>query len=76
MSTLGYSADSFENRADAASVRYPEVADNYRTAHAIADQQRAGQASTEELREAMLRYRSLFEQLVGVPRAEETQVSQ
>jgi hypothetical protein len=39
--------------------------ENYRTAHAIAVRQSQGQANTEDLRQAMIHYRTLFEDLLG-----------
>jgi hypothetical protein len=48
-------------------VAYPLVLGNYRSAHAIAVRQTRGQASTEELRQAMIQYRTLFDELVGAP---------
>jgi hypothetical protein len=48
-------------------VGYPLVLENYRSAHAIALRQTHGQASTEELRQAMIHYRTLFDELVGAP---------
>jgi len=44
---------------------------NYREAHEIADRNRAGQASTEDLRRAMVCYRALFEELLGSSSVEE-----
>jgi hypothetical protein len=41
--------------------------ENYRAAHAIAISQAAGHASTEDLRQAMIHYRSLFEELIAEP---------
>ena len=46
------------------SVDHPEVVENYRAAHGIHEQARQQQASTEDLREALLRYRSLFDELL------------
>jgi len=43
------------------------VIENYRKAHDIALRQTRGQATTEDLRLAMLHYRTLFEDLVGEP---------
>lgn len=74
MSTLGYPAGSFEHREDAASARYPDVAENYRSAHEIAVRQQNGEASTEDLRGAMVQYRSLFEKLVGMSPTQPTEV--
>jgi len=48
-------------------VDHPLVLENYRTAHEIALKQTRGQASTEELRQAMVHYRTLFEELVNGP---------
>lgn len=67
MSTRGYPVSDFEQRAADISVNYPLVLENYRSAHGIAVRQTRGQASTEELRQAMIHYRTLFDELVGVP---------
>lgn len=65
MSARGYPVSDFEQRAADISVDYPLVLANYRAAHGIAGRQTRGQASTEDLRQAMLHYRTLFEELVG-----------
>ena len=44
---------------------HPTVVENYREAHTTAKAYDRGEASTEDLREAMVRYRSLFEELVS-----------
>jgi hypothetical protein len=67
MSTRGYPVSDFEQRAADISVDYPLVLENYRSAHEIAIRQTRGQASTEELRQAMIHYRTLFEELVAEP---------
>jgi hypothetical protein len=67
MSTRGYPVSDFGQRVADISVDYPLVLENYRSAHAIAVRQTQGQASTEELRQAMIHYRTLFEELVGEP---------
>ncbi len=67
MSTRGYPVSDFEQRAADISVDYPLVLENYRLAHGIANRQAGGKASTEELRQAMIHYRTLFDELVGVP---------
>ena len=67
MSTRGYPVSDFEQRAADISVDHPLVLENYRTAHDIALRQRKGQANTEDLRQAMIHYRTLFEELVGEP---------
>ena len=70
MVTVGYPAGSFEQREEAASVRYPERVQDFRKAHRIAVTQSTSGASTEDLRKAMLLYRSLFDQLVGTQQRE------
>ena len=41
------------------------MVENYRAAHRISDRAHDGQVTTEDLREAMLRYRSLFDELLA-----------
>jgi hypothetical protein len=65
MSTRGYPVSNFEQRASDISVDHPLVLENYRNAHEIALRQVRGQATTEELRQAMVHYRTLFEDLVN-----------
>jgi hypothetical protein len=67
MSTRGYPVSGFEQRAADISVHHPLVIDDYRKAHEIAFRQTRDHASTEDLRQAMIHYRSLFEELVGEP---------
>ncbi len=67
MSTRGYSVSEFEQRSADISVDHPLVVANYRAAHEIAVRHAAGQASTEDLRQAMIHYRTLFDELVGEP---------
>jgi hypothetical protein len=67
MSLRGYPVSDFEQRAADISVDHPQVMENYRAGHGIAVRQSLGQASTEELRQAMIHYRTLFEELVGKP---------
>ncbi|HEX3893096.1 MAG TPA: hypothetical protein VHW46_11035 [Terracidiphilus sp.] len=64
MAARGYPVGDFEQRAADVSVDHPEVIQNYRAAHAIALSHAGGQASTEDLRRAMIHYRALFEDLV------------
>jgi len=68
MATCGYPMGDFEQRAADISVDHPVVTQNYRAAHDIAIRQARGQASTEDLRRAMIHYRALFEDLVGETR--------
>jgi hypothetical protein len=67
MSTRGYPVSDFEQRAADISVDHPLVLENYRAAHQSALLQTKGQASTEDLRQAMIHYRTLFEELVREP---------
>src|SRR5579863_2450334 len=67
MSLRGYPVSEFEQRAADISVDHPLVMENYRAGHGIAVRQTLGQVSTEELRQAMIHYRALFEELVGEP---------
>jgi hypothetical protein len=64
MEARGYPMGDFDAQADLVSVDHPEVVDNYRAAHGIHERAQAQQASTEDLREALLRYRSLFDELL------------
>src|ERR1700722_6385314 len=67
MSSRGYPVSDFEQRAADISVDHPLVLENYRAAHQSALRQTRGQASTEDLRQAMIHYRTLFEELVAEP---------
>src|SRR5260370_5392227 len=67
LATRGYPVSDFEQRAADISVDHPRVLENYRTAHEIALRQTKGQANTEDLRQAMIHYRTLFEELVSEP---------
>jgi hypothetical protein len=69
MFTRGYPVSDFEQRAADLSVDHPLVLENYRAAHETALRQSRGQANTEDLRQAMIHYRTLFEELVGEPEA-------
>jgi FtsZ-interacting cell division protein ZipA len=65
METRGYPMADFEQRAADISVDHPVVVENYRAAHDIALRHSRGQATTEDLRKAMVHYRTLFEELLG-----------
>jgi hypothetical protein len=69
MRDRGYPIDDFEQRAADISVDHPQVVDDYRAAHAIAAANERSEASTEDLRQALVHYRSLFEELLEVDRA-------
>lgn len=65
MSARGYPMADFEQRAAEMSVDHGHVVENYRMGHAIALRQQQNQATTEELRQGMIHYRALFDELVG-----------
>lgn len=64
MRARGYPVDHFEQRVQDISVDHAGVVDHYRSAHAIAERNEAGEASTEDLREAVVHYRALFRDLL------------
>jgi hypothetical protein len=67
MSVRGYPMADFDQRSADLSVDHPDVVENYRLAHDIALAHGRGYADTEDLRQAMIHYRALFEDLVGDP---------
>jgi len=64
MRARGYSIGDFEQRAADISVDHANVLAHYRAAHAIALANERGEANTEDLRQAMVHYRALFEDLL------------
>jgi hypothetical protein len=64
MKHRGYPVVDFERRVEDVSVDHPHLVENYRAARAIAERNRRGEASTEELRKALVYYRALFEELL------------
>lgn len=64
MRTRGYPVDDFEQRAADISVDYPDVVIHYRELHEIATRGDDEKVSTEEMRQAMVHGRELFERLV------------
>lgn len=69
MRTRGYPVDDFEQRAADISVDYPDLVTNYRELHAIAA--KGEKIDTEEMRQAMVHGRNLFEQLIQSETREE-----
>jgi hypothetical protein len=65
MKERGYPVDDFEQRAADVSVDHPVVVENYRAAHDISAANANGTAKTEDLRQAMVHYRALFDELLG-----------
>ena len=64
MQTRGYPTDDFTQRAADISVDHPIVVEEYRVAHDITLRHTRGEASTEDLRQAMVHYRALFSELL------------
>ena len=64
MRERGYPIEDFEQRAADVSVDHPDVVNNYRAAHGISIAHERERASTEDLRRAMVHYRSLFDDLL------------
>jgi hypothetical protein len=62
----GYPMGDFERRAADISVDHPGVVTTYRAAQAIAVREDRGEADTEELRKAVVHYRTLFDELLEV----------
>ena len=65
MAARGYPVQDFEQRAADISVDHPIVVQHYHAAHGIALRHRKGQATTEDLRQAMIHYRALFDDLLS-----------
>jgi hypothetical protein len=67
MSACGYPVSDFEQRAQEISVDHATVVEHYRAGHDIALRQSQGKATTEELRQAMIHYRALLDELMSEP---------
>jgi hypothetical protein len=70
MTARGYPMGDFEQRAADVSVSYPGVVQNYRSARTIVVGHGNGQSTTEGLRQAMVYFRSLFDELLDSPKRE------
>jgi hypothetical protein len=71
----GYPRAGFEQRADDVSVTYPRVMENYRLAHGVAIRPGQVEATTEELRTAMIQYRAIFDELLQAQKPGEHKVA-
>jgi hypothetical protein len=69
MRKRGFPMGDFELRAADLSVDHPSVVSNYRAAQKIVSRDQRGEADTEELRRAVVHFRALFDELLGVPAA-------
>lgn len=75
MRERGYPAVEFHQTLADLSVEHAQLLDHVRQAHEIGQKAAAGQASTEELRIAMLHYRELFAEMLGAPVADPTTIN-
>jgi hypothetical protein len=64
MRDRGYPVDDFVTQSDMVSVDHPDVVNNFRNAHRIQVENRQRRASTDDLRQAVVHYRSLFDNLL------------
>lgn len=71
MAERGYPVEDFEQRAADVSVDHPQVVENYRQGRRLAQASASGSDSTEELRQAMRHYRTLFDELVETADADQ-----
>lgn len=68
MAARGYPTADFEQRAADISVHYPRLVENYRSAREVTLRHSRGESSTEDLRQAMVYFRSLFDELLESPK--------
>ena len=68
MTARGYPMEDFEARAADLSVQHPRFVENYRIAQALMARRQRKEASTEELRQAVVNYRALFDDLLAADR--------
>jgi hypothetical protein len=66
MTARGYPLEDFDRRAADLSVDHPVVVQNYRTARTLALRRQQGHAGTEEMRQAVVNYRALVNELLQV----------
>jgi cytoskeletal protein RodZ len=64
MRDRGYPTEDFEQRAADVSVDHPQVVENYRAANTISERVDSDRASTEDMRQGLVYYRSLFAELL------------
>jgi hypothetical protein len=67
MSVRGYPVLDFDQRLEDLSVDHGDAVQNYRVARDIVGKHARGDAGTEDMRQAMIHYRTLFEDLLGEP---------
>jgi len=64
MRDRGYPVDDFESQSALVSVDHPNVVQNYRIGHDVRDKTTKGEATTEDLRQGVVAYRALFDELL------------
>lgn len=65
MTARGYPEGPFDQRLEDLSVEHAEAVQGYRAAHEVALRHASGEASTEDMRQAMIGYRRLLDELLG-----------
>ena len=68
MRARGYPVEDAVHRLDDLSVEHAPVVSHYGAARNIVERQQRGEASTEDLRQAMVHFRALFDELLGTNR--------
>jgi hypothetical protein len=61
----GYPTGDYDDQLASLSVEHARPLEHYRDAHAISERNKNGEASTEDLRQALVHYRALFADLLG-----------
>jgi hypothetical protein len=61
----GYPTGKYDEQLADLSVEHASTLQHYRQAHEISERSREGKAETEDLRQALVHYRSLFADLLG-----------
>jgi hypothetical protein len=66
MRDRGYPVADFDERAELVASDHPQIVEHYRAAHAARRNHhgRPGAVGTEELRQAFVHYRALFDELI------------
>lgn len=67
MRERGYPVAEFDQTIADLSVEHARTLDHFRSAHEVSQKAAADQATTEDTRTALLQYRELFGELLGVP---------
>jgi hypothetical protein len=67
LAARGYPTGDFDEESELVGYDHPEAVRHYRAAHDTLERARAGMSGTEEVRVAMIQYRSLFETLLAAP---------